>query len=301
MNNVRKFLVRIRKIAPEQYVLALLLLVAVLLWLLVYLQSPRPLAVIAFTVGKGDALLLRGPAGETVLLDGGSSDIPQLGERYLVPSLLLNHISSLDAIIITHPDSDHINALPAVLDAMPVKRIFSNGQSNESSVFQLMVLLAKRKGIPWVNLREGDRLHLGNEVTLNVLAPTIATLTAFPTDTNNNSVVCALHYRQTSMLFTGDIAATGEETLLASGEPLQVDILKVPHHGSRFGSSNAFLTAVAPKMAVISCPGGEQGEHPSKDTVARLRAHNIDVLRTDVAGEIYLTSNGTRWQVHTYR
>lgn len=297
MRGPKEWIARIRQIAPERFLLIALALVAVGLWIFAVTARPQPVEVIAFAVGKGDALLIREPAGRTVLIDGGSSDIPDVGKRVLVPNLFLHHVRQLDAIIISHPDSDHVNGLAEIIQAVPVKMILDPEIPSESAPYQQVIELAEQQGIPRYRIRAGDRLHLSKRTMLRVLAPGETLLGGVQPDTNNNSVVCMLECRRARMLFTGDLEAEGEQALLAQQLDLRADVLKIAHHGSRNGTSEDFLTAVNPYNAVICCPGGN--EHPHADVLARLRAHGTRILRTDVYGQMRLTTDGVEWQVST--
>ena len=302
MDRLRTLLTWLRKIPPERYLLLALLLLAGALWWWAAVLLPRPLAVTAFAVGKGDAFLIRAPGGRTVLIDGGSSDIPNVGPQLLVPNLMLEHVRRLDAIMLTHPDSDHINGLPAVMEAMPVGMLLDPElPQTEGTEYQQVLETATRRQIPHYRLRAGMTVDLGAGATLRILAPGETLMSGTVSDTNNNCVVCLLAYRQSTMLFTGDLETPGEQSLLANQPDLHADILKVAHHGSRNGTTDAFLDAVHPSIALISCPGGTQSSHPHAETLARLRAHHVQILRTDVSGQIRLSTYGHGWQTTTFR
>lgn len=292
---------RLRKVPPEHFLLLLLAMTAVSLWMFVIHVLPKPLEVTFFDVGKGDAILIRGPKGRTVLIDGGSSNVPDVGKSLLVPNLMVLGVRRLDAIIMTHSDSDHINGIPAILTAIPVGMILDPEMPDEETCYQQLVTVASDKGIPRFRIRAGDEVNLGAGARLRILAPGTTLLTGTTSDTNNNSVVCLLEYRHARMLFTGDLESEGEHQLLAQHVDLHADVLKVAHHGSRNGTTTEFLHTVAPAMAVISCPTGGSGTHPAPETLARLRAGGIKILRTDVSGQIRLHTDGNGWQVKTFR
>jgi beta-lactamase superfamily II metal-dependent hydrolase len=289
---------RLRKIAPERYLIVGLALLAAMLWWAAWALWPRPLEVVAFAVGKGDAFLIRSPNGHAMMIDGGSSAIPDVGTRVLVPNLMLLHVRTLDAIMISHPDSDHINGLEAVMNALPVK-MFLDPQlpCDDTSYLQLLATVAQRH-IPSYQARAGGYINLGGGVEMHLLAPGLPLLTHTASDTNNNCIVCKLTYRRTSMLFTGDLEFVGEDALLRTGQDLHADVLKVAHHGSKNGTSFAFLDAVRPTMALLSCPGTT--DHPHVSLLARLQARGIRSWRTDVSGQLDWRSYGDRWQVTTY-
>ncbi|MHB9132309.1 MAG: ComEC/Rec2 family competence protein [Armatimonadota bacterium] len=299
IGQLRQVLTRLRQIAPERYLLLGLLLVAVGLWVFALRSLPRPLEVTAFAVDDGDAFLIRAPSGRTVLLDGGSRDITEVGERVLLPNLLLLGVRRLDAIIVTHPDSDHLNGLPAVMEAMPVGMLLEPELPGDTTAYQQLLESARQHNIPHYRATAGERLNLGGGVHMNLLAPADTRLSGTPADDNNNSVVCLLSYRQARMLFTGDLQEEGEQALLAQARDLRAQVLKVAHHGSMHGSCDAFLTAVQPSLALISSSGSASHPHPA--VLDRLRARGVQVLRTDVLGETTLRTDGAGWQVRSYR
>lgn len=298
MEYLRPRAARLRTVAPERLLLLAALLFVAVLWWWAYAVQPRPLRVVVFAVGKGDAILIQAPGDRAVLIDGGSSNLPRVGEQVLAPNLSLQGIHQLDAVIATHPDSDHVNGLSAVFDAMPVRRFLCPWRSADNACYQQLCAQAAARGIPRHTLRAGDRINLGPEVRLRVLAPENVP-PSDDADTNNASLVCLLEYRHARMLLTGDLETAGEEALLQRHVDLHADILKVAHHGSRNGSGDAFLAAVRPTWAVISAPG--TAEHPHRETLARLQRHGIHVLRTDVQGQLILTTDGDGWRIHPYR
>lgn len=289
---------RLRKIAPERFVLLGLLLAAVVLWGFVLLAPPRALQVTAFAVGEGDALLIRAPSGRTVLIDGGSRTMPNVGDT-LVPNLLLAGVHRLDAILITHPDSDHLSALPAVMDALPVGMLLDPEIPCETDTYRTVLATAEQKHVPRYRVCAGDCLNLGAGTSLRILAPGATLLQGTGADDNNNCVVCLLALGHARMLFTGDLERAGEVALLQSGQDIHADVLKVAHHGSRNGSSDEFLQAVDPSKAVISTQGAASRD--LEPVLKRLEGRGIEVLRTDVHGQIRLQTDGERWQVWTKR
>lgn len=292
---------KLRRIAPERYALALLVVLAAGIWGAVWQWWPRPLEVTAFAVGDGDAYLIRTPGGKAVMIDGGSRSVPEIGARVLVPNLLLLGVRRLDAMIITHPDSDHVNGLPDVLEALPTARLLDPELPCDTSAYQQVVETARTRGVPCFPLRAGMRLNLDRRTRLTILAPADPLLVGTRSDSNNNCVVCLLEYGRTRMLFTGDLEEEGERALLERYPSLSADVTTVAHHGSRFGTGDEFLDAVHPYLAVISSRGDAGGEHPHASILNRLRNHGVRILRTDVHGQLRLTSDGRQWRVSTYR
>lgn len=147
-------------------------------------------------------------------------------------------------------------------------------------------------------MKAGNYLRLGGNARLSMLAP----LAGDPRQGNNGSIVAMLKYHDTSMLFTGDLEAEGEERLLARyGNRLAADFLKVAHHGSASSSTREFLQVVHPRYALFSCPSGSNGLHPAPAILARMRELGTTILRTDSSGEIFLRSDGKRWHIREYK
>lgn len=294
MTPLSQAIARLHKIAPERLLLlaGVLLLAGLGVW--VNQVWPRPLRVIAFDVGNGNACVIITPSGHAVIIDGGSSDMKGVGAKTLVPNLMLLGVKEIDAIILSHPDPEHLNGLPAIIESLPVKMFLDAGRPSEQTEYQQILALAEKKGIPHQPLAIGDCLHVEPEVTLSVLAPAHNPLSGA-----NNSVVCLLQYRHARMLFTGDLEGQGEQALLAHHLDLHADVLQVARNGSRYAATDAFLTAVHPTIALLSCPAHDP-KSPNPATLARLRAHHLKLLRTDVHGMIRLATDGQGWQIDTY-
>ncbi|HEY3416236.1 MAG TPA: MBL fold metallo-hydrolase, partial [Armatimonadota bacterium] len=167
----RKWLLWLRRMAPERLLLLALVVLAVGLWVAAGRSLPRPLEVVAFAVGDGDALLIRTPGGRTMLIDGGSRSIPQVGEGVLVPNLMLLGVRKLDVVLITHPDSDHLNGLPAVLANLPTGQLLDTDPSCDNTSYQRIREYARQHNIPHQRLRAGSVITLDSRMRLRVLSP----------------------------------------------------------------------------------------------------------------------------------
>lgn len=248
-----------------------------------------------FDVGQGDATLIITPEGHQILIDGGPDRVvlAKLGEA------LPPWDRTLDAVIATHPDADHIGGLAAVLGGYEVARVITNGDGKDTSV--AAAFESARASEPGASLETGRRgrtLAFG-ELTLTELWPAEGALA--DDDANAASIVYRLDYGDTSVLLMGD-ATEGVEGEITKGtwgadgtegtEALDVDVLKVGHHGSATSSSYAFLQEVSPEFAVISCGLENRYGHPHPAVVQRFLDLGVDILRTDLSGDILLTSDG---------
>jgi competence protein ComEC len=256
------------------------------------LSACQCLTVHFLDVGQGDAVLLRSPKGRWVLIDGGPRG-PQgdAGRRVVVPFLRRHGASQLAAVIATHAHLDHFGGLLAVLDAFDPAFVLEPGQAVPDPGYLGFLSAVEADGAEWRPARQGDRLELDG-VTLEVVSPDSGWV-ARQTDINEGSVVLLVTYGGARLLFAGDAGMPTE--LQLAGRIGRVAVLKVGHHGSRGATSDRWLDELQPADAVISVGAKNRYGHPAPETLARLRAHGVTVLRTDEAGTITLTvtSHGT--------
>jgi competence protein ComEC len=272
---------------------------AILAWLAV-LQLPDGRLHVAFLdVGQGDAILITTPRGQQILVDGGPS-----------PAALTSALGrempfwdrSIDRLVMTHPDADHITGLVEVLDRFRVDGWLDNGQTDDSALYAECQTLLAEKAVPRHTIRAGDRLDLGQRLVLEVLHPPAVLMPAPGASANDNSLVLRLVWDQASFLLTGDVEAAGEQLLLGSGQKLEADVLKVAHHGSGGSSTDRFLAAATPRFAVISVGADNDFGHPAPDVLDRLaQLGDVRVLRTDESGTVEFVTDGQRLWIHTER
>jgi competence protein ComEC len=240
-------------------------------------------------VGNGDALLVEAPDGMRMLIDGGgfhTSDF-DVGKSILTPILLSKKILTLDYVMNTHPHGDHLGGIPTIIRDFTVKNFSTGSYFISREKFVDMMKLLREKKIPLTTWKRGDKFLLENDMEIVVLNPGPETGTD---DLNNASLVMRIGYGNFSILFAGDIGSDVEEKLILAGNNLRVDVLKIPHHGSRHSSSHEFLAAVRPKIAVLSVGKGILGI-PSHEALKRYDVLSIPVLRTDRDGMITVWRN----------
>jgi competence protein ComEC len=248
-------------------------------------------------VGQGDSAVIETPSGRIVVIDGGG--VPGTderegrdpGTRVLVPFLRSRGISTVDLLVATHPDDDHVQGLIAVAKRLQVRSVWESGLPTEPNTpaARLQTALADRK-IPVSIGGRVARLNLDNGAQLEILHPPKPFLTGGRSFDNDNGIVLRLVYGDLTVLFMADLEETAERDLLRSGQNLQAHVLKVGHHGSRWSSSEAFLKAVNPKAAIISCGRDNNFGHPHPETLERLKG--VHIYRTDQQGAITLESDG---------
>jgi competence protein ComEC len=242
-------------------------------------------------VGQDDSILLQFH-GKNVLIDGGTEDA---GPR--VESYLRNHgVSSLDLLVATHPHEDHIGGLIAILNNIPVKQILDSGQVHTAPSFETYLNLIDQKNISYNTAQRGQTVNLDPKLKIEVLSPPA---TLFQDDLNQNSIVLKITYDKVSFLLMGDAGFEAENSLLSSGDNLKSDILKVGHHGSSSASSPAFLKAVKPVVSMIKVGAANDYGHPSGKTLSALQSTGSKVYRTDLDGNVVVTTDGQSYAVST--
>lgn len=247
----------------------------------------QTLTVRFFNVGQGDAILL--DMGDTeVLIDGGARSPG-------VVSYLGAYVDgSIEVMVATHTDADHIGGLIAVLNAYNVGEIWVNGYTATSKTFKEFTALADAEGATIHEAVLGNVIKTG-DLTLNVLSPARPLFK----DANNNSIVLSLSYGKIDFLFTGDAETEAEERMLEQSlvRVPDVEILKLGHHGSRTATSPEFLDIIKPETAVYMCAPGNDYGHPHAETINALTARGITIYGTDTRGTITITTDGEGYWV----
>lgn len=257
------------------------------------------LKVTAVDVGNGDAFVVEAPRGMRMLIDGGGFDKANfdVGKAVLTPVLLSKKIRTLDYVINTHPHADHLGGILTILRDFHVRNFSTGSYFIKQEMFVDVLRFLKEKRIPMMIWKQGDRMVLDNGLEISVLHPRPDTTTE---DLNEASLVMKISFGSFSVLFTGDVSSSIEEELLKADIDLRATVLKVPHHGSRFSSSQSFLSAVRPSLAVLSVGAGMAGI-PSRETLNRYERLSIPVLRTDRHGMIRVWKNTRGITYVTYR
>ena len=247
--------------------------------------------------GKGDSTLVQLPNQKVVLVDGGLKKEYQLT---LKPLLAQRGIDTIDLVIATHKDQDHLNGINGILEAgeFAVSAVwYSPELKNTTTITVPFYHNIEQKNIPLTFPTTGHRAHLDDSVSMEVLGP--AEVRQFDRD-NDNSIVTLLEYGDLEFLFTGDIEKRAEQWLVrnTAGDKLDIDIMNAPHHGSiRTSNTQQFITATSPGLVIHSADVGNQYGHPHQETIDLYRANGIRQLQTGSSGHITVQTDGARCSI----
>ncbi len=268
------------------------------------------LRVTVLDVGGGAATLVEFPGGETALIDGGGFSGPQtldVGARVVAPVLWGRKIATVDHLVLSHPDSDHLNGLLFIARHFRVGSLWTNGEESPLPAWTALKEIARERGIPLLGPAElPRRLSVGGAV-LEVLHPPAEPgaqrkAGAQRGAENDRSLVLRLEAGGASFLIPGDIRRAAERELVArAGARLKSTILLSPHHGSRGSNSEEFLDAVSPEAVIVSCSGSPARGSPHPEVLERFRARNIPVWRTDRHGAVMVELGREGWQIRSRR
>jgi competence protein ComEC len=249
-------------------------------------------------VGQGDSALVTMPDGTTLLIDGGgrpafpasanaNEEARRIGETVVSEYLWWRGLSSIDYVLATHADADHIDGLNDVLKNFFVRAALVARRPGDDPEFSKFSQTIAETHTHLETIQAGDVIDFG-DVGVSVLWP----LAGGDSSSNNDSVVLRIQFAERSILFTGDIEKAAESALLQATPQLHADVVKVPHHGSKTSSTEPFVLATTPAFAIISVGRNSMFGHPHKEVVDRWRANGATVLTTGHSGTITLTTNG---------
>ncbi|HET9785586.1 MAG TPA: ComEC/Rec2 family competence protein [Pyrinomonadaceae bacterium] len=272
---------------------------------------------------NGDSILIISPAGKTVLVDAGDAG----KGKVVLDALKRYNVQQIDYLIATHPHPDHMGAIDEVIKATKVLNVIDNGLapagwqptpsptpakvlSNKKPVarkpgkrpsvtrfYEEYKEAVSQSGANYQTGEPGNKFDLGGGALLTILAPSQPVFTkeqmkAGGNEPNANSIVARLDYGDFSMLLPGDAEHQTEQRMLTKDLNLQADVLKVSHHSSKYATADDFLARVKPGVAIVSCGEWNRYGHPAQVVLDRLKAAGIKLYRTDLQGEITITSRG---------
>ncbi|MES2930553.1 MAG: MBL fold metallo-hydrolase [Patescibacteria group bacterium] len=252
-------------------------------------HKERYLKVAFLDIGQGDSIYIEAPNGKQMLIDGGPNAIVLSRLASVMPF----GDRSLDLVLATHTDADHIGGLPAILGKYKVGSFIGNGAESDTKIFQTLEEKISKNKVPKITARKGMHIILDKEknVYFDILFPDrdIGGL-----ESNEGSIVGKLTYGESSFMLTGDATLYTENLIMQThiAEVLRSDVLKLGHHGSRTSSSVLFLEKVDPEIAVISAGLHNRYGHPHPDIVERLSRMSIPYISTYEKGTIIFETDG---------
>ena len=283
------------------------------------LSSGRPdgkLHIDFLDVGQGDSALVTMPDGTTLLVDGGGrpsflqtskddtatepqeSQTRSIGEAVVSEYLWWRGLDHVDYILATHADADHIDGLNDVAQNFRVRNAFVARMPSDDLEYSRFAHTLTATKTPVEVIQAGDVMRFGSVEAIVLWPPAVENADA--PSRNNDSLVLRLQYGQRAVLLTGDIETGAENAMLRASENLRVDVVKVPHHGSRTSSTEPFVLAARPSVAIISVGQTSVFGHPHKEVVERWQVSGAEVLTTGRCGTITVTTDGRELKVETF-
>jgi competence protein ComEC len=244
------------------------------------IEAPR---VSFLDVNQGDAILVQLEGGFDILIDGGpdTTVVQKLGEQ------LPYFDRTIELIVVSHPDADHVNGLAEVARRYRVERVLYTGVADELPAYNEFQKFLRQENTKELFALAGQTFELPGG-TLTVLSPSISLIGQSPEDSNTYSVVVRLDVGGRSFVFTGDADLRAEEEILAHGFDVKADVLKAGHHGSKSATGEAWLEAVQPAIGVISAGRDNHYGHPHQEVLDRLKRHGVQVVSTAESGDLCL-------------
>lgn len=268
----------------------------------------RELRITAIDVGQGSSSLIEVPGGPCVLVDGGGfyNNRFDVGSLIVGPFLWKKRVATVDILVLSHPDPDHLNGLLFIARHFNVREVWMNLEPADTQPYRDFLEIISRKGIRVVGPQDLLRPTVINGVQFQVLYPPVDFLERKSQEIwrtpNNNSLVLKVSFKDISFLLPGDIEAEAERELCALDcRTLDCDVLLVPHHGSRSSSTPGFLECVAPDVAVVSSGWKNRFGFPHPSVLKRYQRRGCEMFRTSEHGAITITTDGTSLSIKPFR
>jgi competence protein ComEC len=260
-----------------------------------FIDFDKSLKISVIDVGHGDSILITTPNNKNILIDTGDKyykkdKLTDYGEQVIVPYLLKNRIKKIDLLILTHMDSDHIGGYESILKAVKINNIGISVNSGRKQEYKRI----REKFQNIKSLKAGDKFSFDG-INFKILAPQKAEQIV---SENNDSIVLLMKYQGVKSLFMGDLEKEGEEELIKKYKDLDIDILKIGHHGSKTSSTEEFIQATTPQIALISV-GNRFKSVPGQEVLERLNEVGASIYRTDQNGEINVIIDKRAIKVNT--
>ena len=279
------------------YYFPALFIALVLVCFLVWFTAPDgKLKFYVLDVGQGDAIFIETPSKNQILVDGGpnSKVLSELGE------VMPFYDRTIDLIVLTHPQQDHIFGLVEVLKRYKVANVLMTGVDYSGGAYEEFKKIIGDKNINVFIAQSRQKVFLDKDASLDILYPFEKLFSEkFAGDVNDTSVALLLNAFGRKFLLAGDAGMIEETNMINSGANIDIDVLKLNHHGSKYSNSALFLEKTSPQIAVVSAGKSNRYGHPHKETLARLA--DIPLYRSDTQGRITILINGKELEVKTER
>ena len=236
-------------------------------------------------VGQGDSSLIITPKGKTILIDAGD----EAHAKKVVSYVREQGIEKLDLVIATHPDADHIGGMDKVIKNFDIGVFAMPDVSAKTNQYKQIQRELKAKKMKTTRLYQGDEVQIDDDIDFEILSPVKGKKYD---DTNEYSIVAKIVYKDTSFILMGDATMENEVDIINNVPDIDIDVLKLGHHGSSTSSSDYFITKTSPKIAIISCGKNNKYGHPHQEVMRVLKKHGVTPYRTDEMGDIVITSDG---------
>lgn len=276
-------------------------LITIAIWSGVMLPRGDVLNVTFLDVGEGLCTVLITPSGKCLVMDCGTSgrrNTESIGDRLVATYLQQHGIDTIDVAILSHPHEDHVSGYANLLEVKPAKLVLDIGAKHPSSLYRKFLKQVERSGARYRIAERGQVLDMGDGVKAEILNPDPNKTYS---DLNNQAVVMRVTYREASFMLAADAEEEAEKDIVESSTDISSQVLQVGHHGSYSSSTNEWLEAVQPKIAIISCGYRNRYGHPAAETLERLKTANARVYRTDRHGAVECTTDGKTISVKTYK
>lgn len=276
------------KCLKKVFKIIILITILFIIFLCVNFHIPRDMKIYFIDVGQGDSTLIVTSHSKKILIDGGEGKTD-----LLLDYLLDRRIKTIDYMIVSHFDIDHVGGLFTIIDKLKVKNVIIGNQFSNSENIQKFLEIQNRRKVKLHIIKSGDRINIEKDLYLDILWPGDNNLIN-ENILNNNSLICKLCYKNFSILFTGDIEKEAEEIICKQYKNIDIlssTILKIAHHGSNTSSTEQSLKLINPRIALIGVGNNNKFGHPNNEVIERLKALNCKIYRTDLNGEIYIKVN----------
>lgn len=268
-------------------ILLVLIFFNLIAWTAVFALSSNELEVVFLDIGQGDAIFIETPSNHQILIDGG----PNMKVLEGLGNNMPFYDRTIDLVILTHPDHDHIGGLIEVLKNYEVENILWTGVLKDSAEYEELKSIVREKEVNVFIAKFGQKILSGKNFVMDIIYPFESFENKIVKDFNSTSIVNRIFFGNHVFLLTGDASRKIEKQLINRFD-LKADVLKLGHHGSKTSTDKSFVQSLSPDIAIVSCGKDNRYNHPHPEVIEILNEYGINILRTDELGDIKIVSNG---------